>query len=98
MLNLALILEDSAKRYPAKVAFTFMDTSLTYAQVNAAASKVANGLKAIGLQAGDKVALSCLNLPAFPIIYFGIIKAGAGGAAHARRNMRGTAHDGSRFT
>ncbi len=72
-----MILEDSAKRYPAKVAFTFMDTSLTYAQVNAAASKVANGLKAIGMQAGDKVALSCLNLPAFPIIYFGIIKAGA---------------------
>ena len=54
MLNLAMILEDSAKRYPAKVAFTFMDTSLTYAQVNAAASKVANGLKAIGLQAGYK--------------------------------------------
>ena len=47
MLNLAMILEDSAKRYPAKVAFTYMDTSLTYVQVNAAASKIANELKAL---------------------------------------------------
>ncbi len=29
MLNLAVILEDSAKRYPAKAAFTFMDTTLS---------------------------------------------------------------------
>ena len=28
-------------------------------------------------QPGDKVALSCFNLPYFPIIYFGILKAGA---------------------
>ena len=77
MLNLAVILEDSAKRYPMKPAFTFMDATLSYAQINGAANMVANGLKAIGIQAGDKVALSCPNLPYFPIIYFGIIKAGA---------------------
>ena len=77
MLNLSVILEDSARRYPAKPAFSFMDTSLTYAQVNEAANKVANGLKKAGIQVGDKVALSCLNLPWFPIIYYGILKAGA---------------------
>lgn len=77
MLNLSVLLEDSARRYPAKAAFTFMDTTLSYAQINESANKVANGLKARGIMAGDKVALSCLNLPAFPIIYFGIIKAGA---------------------
>lgn len=77
MLNLSVILEDSAKRYPAKPAFTFMDTVLSYAQINGAANMVANGLKARGIQAGDKVALSCPNLPYFPIIYFGILKTGA---------------------
>lgn len=76
MLNLSVLLEDSARRYPAKPAFTFMDTTLSYAQINAAANQVANGLKSIGIQDGDKVALSCLNLPYFPIIYFGILKAG----------------------
>jgi long-chain acyl-CoA synthetase len=60
-----------------KPAFTFMDTVLPYAQINGAANMVANGLKARGIQAGDKVALSCPNLPYFPIIYFGILKTGA---------------------
>jgi len=77
MLNLSVILEDSARRYPSKAAFTFMDTTLSYAQINEAANRVANGLRAIGINIGDKVALSCPNLPYFPIIYFGIIKAGA---------------------
>ena len=77
MLNLSVILEDSARRYPNKDAFIFMDTHLTYAQINGAANQVANGLKQRGVKPGDKVALSCLNLPYFPIIYFGILKAGA---------------------
>ena len=77
MLNLSVLVEASAKRYPTKSAFTFMDTTLNFAQVNGAANQVANGLKAKGIQPGDKVALSCFNLPYFPIIYFGILKAGA---------------------
>lgn len=76
MLNLSVLLEDSARRYPTKDAFIFMDTHLTYAQVNGAANQVANGLKAAGIQPGDKVALSCLNVPYFPMAYFGILKAG----------------------
>ena len=77
MLNLSVILDDSARRYPNKTAFTFMDTELSFAQINAAACQVANGLKSLGIEKGDKVALSCFNLPYFPIIYFGILKAGA---------------------
>ncbi len=77
MMNLAFILEDSAKERPAKEAFIFGDTRLNFAQVNGAANQVANALVARGIQKGDKVALSCLNLPYFPIVYFGILKAGA---------------------
>lgn len=77
MLNLSVILEDSARRYPTKDAFIFMDTHLNYAQINGAANQIANGLKAIGIKKGDKVALNCLNLPYFPMAYFGILKAGA---------------------
>lgn len=77
MLNLSILLEQSAKKYPDNPAFTVMDTTLTYAQVNRAANQVANGLKSKGIKKGDKVALSCFNLPYFPIIYYGILKAGA---------------------
>ena len=77
MLNLSVLLEDSARRYPQKTAFIFGEVQLSFAQVNGAANQVANGLRAQGIQPGDKVALSCFNLPYFPIIYFGILKAGA---------------------
>lgn len=77
MLNLSTLLQENARRYPGKTAIIFNDTVLSYTQVNAAANQVANGLVSIGIRPGDKVALSCFNLPYFPIIYFGILKAGA---------------------
>ena len=77
MLNLAVVLEDSARRYPDKPAFTFMDITLNFAQINGAANQVANGLNSRGIKPGDKVALSCFNLPYFPIVYYGILKVGA---------------------
>ncbi len=77
MLNLSSLLEASAVKLPGKTAFIFGDQSFTYAQINGAANQVANGLVKQGIVPGDKIALSCLNLPYFPIIYFGILKAGA---------------------
>ncbi len=77
MLNLSVLIENSARDHGSKPAFTFGETTLTYAQVNGAANQIANGLVAKGIKKGDKVALSCFNLPYFPIIYFGILKAGA---------------------
>ncbi|RYE38685.1 MAG: long-chain fatty acid--CoA ligase, partial [Hyphomicrobiales bacterium] len=77
MLNLSILLEDSARRYPTRPALVLGDTRLTYAQVDAAANRVANLLVERGIQPGDKVALSCPNLPWFPIIYYGVLKAGA---------------------
>jgi long-chain acyl-CoA synthetase len=76
MLNVSSFLDDSAIKHANKPAFTFMDTTLTYAQINATANQVANGLLAEGFKKGDKIALSCLNVPYFPIIYFGILKMG----------------------
>ncbi len=77
MLNLAVLLEDSAREAPTKTAIIFNDMKLSYAAVNGAANQVANGLASIGIRPGDKVALSCPNLPFFPIIYYGILKTGA---------------------
>ena len=77
MANLSSLLEGSAEAYPDRTAVVLGDTRLTYAQVNAAANQVANLLVARGIQPGDKVALSCPNLPYFSMIYYGILKAGA---------------------
>ena len=76
MLNLAVLLEDSAREVPGRTAIIFEGTTLSYAEVNAAANQIANGLAQAGIQKGDKVALSCPNVPYFPIVYNGILKAG----------------------
>ncbi len=77
MANLSAFLEDSAANYPERIAVVLGDTRLNYAQVNGAANQVANLLVAKGIEPGDKVALSCPNLPYFSIVYYGILKAGA---------------------
>jgi long-chain acyl-CoA synthetase len=76
VLNLAMLLEDSARNVPDREAVVFGDTRLQYKAVNAAANQVANLLVSRGIRPGDKVALTCPNLPYFPIIYYGILKAG----------------------
>jgi len=77
MLNISVLLEESARKYPDREALVLGDIRLTYAQVDAAASQVANLLVERGIKPGEKVALSCPNLPYFPIVYYGILKAGA---------------------
>ncbi|MCX6399009.1 MAG: long-chain fatty acid--CoA ligase [Propionibacteriales bacterium] len=77
MTNLAGFLEKSAHDFPDRTAIVFGDTRLSYPQVNGAANQVANLLVERGIKPGDKVALSCPNLPYFTIVYYGILKAGA---------------------
>lgn len=77
MLNLALLLEQSARQDPGKLAVILDDYKLRYAEVNGAANKVANALVKLGVQPGDKVALMMPNTPHFPICYYGILKVGA---------------------
>ncbi|MFG1604425.1 long-chain fatty acid--CoA ligase [Actinoplanes sp. NPDC049265] len=77
MLNLSILLEDSARTFGGRTAVVLGESRLSYAQVDAAANQVANLLVSRGIRPGDKVALSCPNLPYFPIVYYGILKAGA---------------------
>jgi long-chain acyl-CoA synthetase len=77
MLNLAVLLEDSARNIPDTYAVVHGKTRLTYQELDAKASQVAGALAARGIGPGDRVALSCPNLPYFPVVYYGILKAGA---------------------
>lgn len=77
MLNLAMLLEMSARRNPGKVAVMLDDVRLRYAEVNGAANKIANSLVAMGVKQGDKVAIMLPNTPHFVICYYAILKVGA---------------------
>ncbi|GAA3926860.1 long-chain fatty acid--CoA ligase [Actinomadura viridis] len=77
MLNLSVLLEDAARKTPDRDAVVFGDMRLSYAMIDMIASQVAHLLRSRGIGVGDKVALSCPNVPYFPMVYFGILKAGA---------------------
>lgn len=77
MANLAALLETTTENHGDRTAIVFGDTRISYAQLNGAANQVANLLVSRGIQPGDKVALSCPNVPYFTIVYYGILKAGA---------------------
>jgi long-chain acyl-CoA synthetase len=77
--NLASLLENTAQKHPDREAIIFPATGrrMTYAEVDSVSNMVANLLASRGIQPGDKVALSCPNLPYFSLVYWGILKAGA---------------------
>ncbi|MET9711488.1 long-chain fatty acid--CoA ligase [Nocardiopsis alba] len=77
MFNLSTLLEDGARSVPEKECLVFGDTRLNYAITDMIASQVANLLVARGVRPGDRVALASPNLPYFPFVYFGALKAGA---------------------
>ncbi|GAA4684518.1 long-chain-fatty-acid--CoA ligase [Gordonia humi] len=77
MINLASLLEDSARNHPERDALVLESRHITYEQANAEANRVANLLKERGVARGDKVALCCPNIPEFAIIYYGALKTGA---------------------
>ncbi len=71
------ILDETAARYPDKTYTIFNGAERTYAQVKNTADRIANFLASKGIQKGDRVAIFLPNLPHYPAIYFGILKAGA---------------------
>ncbi|MFN6963661.1 MAG: long-chain-fatty-acid--CoA ligase [Pyrinomonadaceae bacterium] len=76
-LNLASMIVHHARQTPDKEAFVCGDARMTYGRLDALSNKVANALVEMGIGPGDKVALSCPNIQYFPIVYYGIMKAGA---------------------
>lgn len=64
-------------RTPDKVALICEGQRLTYRQVEADANRVANGLRAAGVQRGDRVGVWLPNSVEAVLAIFGILKAGA---------------------
>ena len=71
------LLDEAARDYPDQVYTVFNDATRTFAQVKDTADRIAHFLHAKGIRKGDRVAIFLPNLPHYPAIYFGILKAGA---------------------
>ena len=70
------LLPATAARLPDKPALIFGDRTFTFRQLENLTNQAANGLKALGVEKGDRVTLFAQNSPEWAISYAGIAKAG----------------------
>ena len=77
MTNLASNLVTTAQTHPERVAIKLDDAELTWSQLHGLAARAAGSLRAAGLQPGDRVSLILPNVPAFPVLFYGALLAGA---------------------
>ncbi|MFO7886244.1 MAG: AMP-binding protein, partial [Desulfobacteraceae bacterium] len=71
------ILDDAARDYPEQTFTIFNGAAKTFAQVKDTSDRIANFLSNKDIKKGDRIAIFLPNIPQFPEILFGILKAGA---------------------
>ncbi|NVM22595.1 MAG: AMP-binding protein [Desulfobacterales bacterium] len=76
-LGLIQAIERWAAASPDSIALHFDGESVTHRKLNLQANRVANGLRALGLEKGDRVAIMLPNIPEFVYALLGTLKLGA---------------------
>ena len=70
------MLRRSAERFPGKPAIVRDERSISYAELDALANRLANALVATGLAKGAKAAIVSRNLPEYGVVFFGAARSG----------------------
>ncbi|MFA5309583.1 MAG: AMP-binding protein [Dehalococcoidales bacterium] len=76
-MDLTAILKSTAARLPDKTAVIGGERRVSFASLEADASRVARALVKMGVKKGDRVAMMQASNPEFVVVFFGIMKAGA---------------------
>jgi long-chain acyl-CoA synthetase len=71
------ILDDSARKFPQRVAIQYFDCKITYKNLKRQVDSLANALAKLGVKHGDRVAMIFPTCPQYVIAEFAILKAGA---------------------
>ena len=88
-LTVSDLFQETAKKYPNKVAIMFEDRKLTFKEVDETSNRIANMLRSsTNLQHGDTVALFMENCPEYILIFLALSKIGVTGA-FINHNLRG---------
>ncbi|WP_410874205.1 (2,3-dihydroxybenzoyl)adenylate synthase [Nocardia sp. A7] len=70
------LLRDTARTQPQRPAVLSDTGAQTYAELDAAADRMAHGLLALGINPGDRVIVQLPNIPEFATALFGVLRAG----------------------
>jgi long-chain acyl-CoA synthetase len=74
--NLAQILVDAAEQSADGIAIKLDDTEVSFGALEEGSARLAGLIKDKGVEPGDRVGIMLPNVPYFPIIYYGILRAG----------------------
>src|SRR3954470_18623718 len=74
--NLATLLTETAEGAGDRIALKLDDAELSYEAVDEGAARVAGLLADKGFERGDRVGVMLPNVPYFPVVYYGILRAG----------------------
>ncbi len=74
--NLARLLTDAAAEHGVRPALRHDGHLITYEMLNEGSARVAGLLEQHGVAPGDRVGIMLPNLPYFPTVYYGILRAG----------------------
>ncbi|MEA2189818.1 MAG: long-chain acyl-CoA synthetase [Solirubrobacteraceae bacterium] len=75
--NLALNLTRTAAEHPEVIACKLDDAAFNYGLLDQASARVCAMLKSKGVGQGDRVGIMLPNVPYFPAVYYGVLRAGA---------------------
>ncbi|MBW3562163.1 MAG: AMP-binding protein [Actinobacteria bacterium] len=70
-------LDDAARDFPTVPATWFAGATLDHEQLRTQVTRLAAGLAGLGVGPGDRVALSCRDLPAIAVTFFAVLRRGA---------------------
>ncbi|WP_206313519.1 AMP-binding protein [Streptomyces coryli] len=74
---LTALLDDAARDHGGRTALVFFGRRIRYRALQRAADRFAAGLRRLGVEPGDRVALVLPNCPQFAVAFFGTLRAGA---------------------
>src|SRR5450755_2657180 len=77
MANLSSVLEQAVAGHARHPAIRMDDLVLDYSELAEAAGRFTSLLSSLGVAAGDRIAVMLPNVPAFPIAFYGALRAGA---------------------
>ncbi|WP_166867134.1 long-chain-fatty-acid--CoA ligase [Salinibacterium sp. ZJ70] len=75
--SLSNLIAESVEKYPDNVALEFFGRETTYAELGAQIRRAAEGLRRLGVKAGDRVALILPNCPQHVVAFYAVLRLGA---------------------
>ena len=74
--SLVALMEASFQKYSKQAAYSFMGKDITYGQTDSLSLAFAGYLQGLGLIKGERVAIMMPNVPQYPVVVAGILRAG----------------------